>query len=81
MKINCNMCKLSLSTPTMLSLGAGIFLLAYVAAFAVAATTIPVPYLQQQAFAQNISTQTEPGSVLKLAENERTNRYPVAKGI
>ena len=64
----------------MLSLAAGIFLLTYVAAFAVAATTIPVPYLQQQAFAQNTSAQAEPGSVLKLARTNVPIDIPLLKG-
>lgn len=81
MKINSNMCKLSLLTPSMLSLAAGIFLLTYVAASAVAAaTTVHVSYLQQQALAQNTSAQAEPGSALKLARTNVPIDIPLLKG-
>ncbi len=65
MKINCNVCIRNPSTTIALTLAVGIFLLTSAAA---AATTVSP--LQQQVFAQQVTEETEPGSVLKLA---RTN--------
>ncbi|MGI0045183.1 MAG: hypothetical protein ACRD47_15870, partial [Nitrososphaeraceae archaeon] len=65
MKINCNVCIRNPSTTIALTLAVGIFLLT--SAAAAASTVSP---LQQQVFAQQVTEETEPGSVLKLA---RTN--------
>jgi hypothetical protein len=74
MKINCNVRIRNHSTTTALTLAVGIFLLTSVAA---AAT---VSSLQQQVFAQQVTEETEPGSVLKLARTNVPMDIPLLKG-
>jgi hypothetical protein len=74
MKINCNVRIRNHSTTTALTLAVGIFLLTSVAA---AATVSP---LQQQVFAQQVTEETEPGSVLKLARTNVPMDIPLLKG-
>ena len=76
MKINCNVRIRNHSTTTALTLAVGIFLLTSVAA-AAAATVSP---LQQQVFAQQVTEETEPGSVLKLARTNVPMDIPLLKG-
>jgi hypothetical protein len=76
MKINCNVRIRNHSTTTALTLAVGIFLLTSVAA-AAAAT---VSSLQQQVFAQQVTEETEPGSVLKLARTNVPMDIPLLKG-
>jgi len=76
MKINCNVYIRNPSTTTALTLAVGIFLLTSVAA-AAAATVSP---LQQQLFAQKVTEETEPGSVLKLARTNVPMDIPLLKG-
>jgi len=76
MKINCNVRIRNHSTTTALTLAVGIFLLTSVAA-AAAATVSP---LQQQVFAQQVTEETEPGSVLKLARTNVPIDIPLLKG-
>ena len=76
MKINCNVCIRNPSTTIALTLAVGIFLLTSVAA-AAAAT---VSSLQQQVFAQQVTEETEPGSVLKLARTNVPMDIPLLKG-
>jgi hypothetical protein len=75
MKINCNVCIRNPSTTTALTLAVGIFLLT--SAAAAAATVSP---LQQQIFAQQVTEETEPGSVLKLARTNVPIDIPLLKG-
>jgi hypothetical protein len=76
MKINCNVRIRNHSTTMALTLAVGIFLLTSVAA-AAAATVSP---LQQQIFAQQVTEETEPGSVLKLARTNVPIDIPLLKG-
>jgi hypothetical protein len=76
MKINCNICIRNPSTTTALTLAVGIFLLTSAAA-AAAATVSPS---QQQVFAQQVTEETEPGSVLKLARTNVPIDIPLLKG-
>ncbi|MGC1135513.1 MAG: hypothetical protein WA941_21975 [Nitrososphaeraceae archaeon] len=76
MKINCNVRIRNHSTTIALTLAVGIFLLTSVAA-AAAATVSP---LQQQLFAQKVTEETEPGSVLKLARTNVPMDIPLLKG-
>jgi hypothetical protein len=76
MKINCNVCIRNPSTTTALTLAVGIFLLTSAAA-AAAATVSPS---QQQVFAQQVTEETEPGSVLKLASTNVPIDIPLLKG-
>jgi hypothetical protein len=75
MKINCNVCIRNPSTTTALTLAVGIFLLT--SAAAAASTVSP---LQQQVFAQQVTEETEPGSVLKLARTNVPIDIPLLKG-
>jgi hypothetical protein len=77
MKINCNVCirNPSTTTTTALTLAVGIFLLTSAAAAAAA-----VSPLQQQVFAQQVTEETEPGSVLKLARTNVPMDIPLLKG-
>lgn len=75
MKINCNVCIRNPSTTIALTLAVGIFLLTS----AVAAATTVSP-LQQQVFAQQVTEETEPGSVLKLARTNVPIDIPLLKG-
>jgi hypothetical protein len=75
MKINCNVCIRNPSTTTALTLAVGIFLLTSAAAAAAA-----VSPLQQQVFAQQVTEETEPGSVLKLARTNVPMDIPLLKG-
>lgn len=75
MKINCNVCIRNPSTTIALTLAVGIFLLTSAAA---AATTVSP--LQQQVFAQQVTEETEPGSVLKLARTNVPIDIPLLKG-
>lgn len=79
MKINCNVCIRNPSTTTALTLAVGIFLLTSVAAAAAAAATVSP--LQKQVFAQKITEETEPGSVLKLARTNVPIDIPPTEGI
>jgi hypothetical protein len=76
MKINCNVCIRNPSTTTALTLAVGIFLLTSTSA-AAAATVSP---LSQQVFAQQVTEETEPGSVLKLARTNVPIDIPLLKG-
>jgi hypothetical protein len=76
MKIICNVRIRNHLTTTALTLALGIFLLTSVAA-AAAATVSP---LQQQIFAQQVTEETEPGSVLKLARTNVPMDIPLLKG-
>ena len=76
MKINCNVRIRNHSTTIALTLAVGIFLLTSVAA-AAAATVSP---LQQQVFAQQVTEETEPSSVLKLARTNVPMDIPLLKG-
>lgn len=76
MKINCNVCIRNPSTTTTaLTLAVGIFLLTSAAAAAAA-----VSLLQPQVFAQQVTEETEPGSVLKLARTNVPIDIPLLKG-
>jgi hypothetical protein len=75
MKINCNVCIRNPSTTTALTLAVGIFLLT-----SAAAATATVSPLQQQVFAQQVTEETEPGSVLKLARTNVPIDIPLLKG-
>ncbi|MFY9965402.1 MAG: hypothetical protein WAK50_06645 [Nitrososphaeraceae archaeon] len=75
MKINCNVCIRNPSTTTALTLAVGIFLLTSAAA---AAATVSL--LQPQVFAQHVTEETEPGSVLKLARTNVPIDIPLLKG-
>lgn len=75
MKINCNVCIRNPSTTTALTLAVGIFLLT-----SAAAATVTVSPLQQQVFAQQVTEETEPGSVLKLARTNVPIDIPLLKG-
>ena len=75
MKIHCNVYFRNPSTTTALTLAVGIFLLT--SAAAAAATVFP---LQQQVFAQKVTEETEPGSVLKLARTNVPIDIPLLKG-
>lgn len=75
MKINCNVCIRNPSTIIALTLAVGIFLLTSAAA---AATTVSP--LQQQVFVQQVTEETEPGSVLKLARTNVPIDIPLLKG-
>jgi hypothetical protein len=78
MKMNYKGCKyrtISLPVTTALSLAIGIFLLT-----SVAATGVTASPLQQQAFAQQISEEAGPGSVLKLARTNVPIDIPLLKG-
>jgi hypothetical protein len=76
MKINCNVCIRNPSTTTTaLTLAVGIFLLTSAAAAAAA-----VSLLQPQVFAQQVTEETKPGSVLKLARTNVPIDIPLLKG-
>jgi hypothetical protein len=66
---------LSIIAATGMTLAIGFFLLT-----SVAATTVTVSPLQQQVFAQQVTEETEPGSVLKLARTNVPIDIPLLKG-